>query len=267
MRLHRVPARTGWLWVKLGLRTFFKQPLALAGLFFMFMLLVTVLSMVPLLGQALALALLPAATLGLMAATRIAAAGQFPMPTVLASAFQAGRERARAMLVLGMIYAAGSLLIMGLTLLLTGGAPTPLVDPAAAPAPGTAPSPQDLVLNPEAINRMMIGVLLHIPLGLLFWHAPALVHWHGVSPLKSLFFSALACWTNKAALFLYFVGWGVVFFGVSLLLVLLGGLVGGPQFIGMLLFPVAMLMSAIFFTSLYFTFRDSFETDEGQPPA
>jgi len=26
-------------------------------------------------------------------------------------------------------------------------------------------------------------------------------------------------------------------------------------------------MSAIFFTSLYFTFRDSFETDEGQPPA
>jgi len=28
-----------------------------------------------------------------------------------------------------------------------------------------------------------------------------------------------------------------------------------------------MLMSAIFFTSLYFTFRDSFETDEGQPPA
>ncbi len=59
----------------------------------------------------------------------------------------------------------------------------------------------------------------------------------------------------------------MVFFGVSLLLVLLGGLVGGPQFIGMLLFPVAMLMSAIFFTSLYFTFRDSFETDEGQPPA
>ena len=150
MRLHRVPARTGWLWVKLGLSTFFKQPLALAGLFFMFMLLVSVLSMVPLLGQALALALLPAATLGLMAATRIAAAGQFPMPAVLASAFQAGRERARAMLVLGAIYAAGSLLILGLTLLLTGGAPTALVDPAAVPEPGTAPRPEDLMLNPEA---------------------------------------------------------------------------------------------------------------------
>ena len=267
MRLHRVPARTGWLWVKLGLSTFFKQPLALAGLFFMFMLLVSVLSMVPLLGQALALALLPAATLGLMAATRIAAAGQFPMPAVLASAFQAGRERARAMLVLGAIYAAGSLLILGLTLLLTGGAPTALVDPAAVPEPGTAPRPEDLMLNPEALNRMLIGVLLHIPLGLLFWHAPALVHWHGVSPLKSLFFSALACWTNKAALLVYFLGWGAVFFAVSLLLVLLGGLVGGPRFIGMLLFPVALLMSAIFFPSLYFTFRDSFETDEGQPAA
>ena len=270
MRLHRVPARTGWLWVRLGLSTFFKQPLALAGLFFLFMLVVSVLSLVPLLGQALALALLPAATLGLMAATRIANSGQFPMPAVLASAFAAGRERARAMLVLGLIYAAGSLLILGLTLLITGGAATPAVlpDPAAVPVePGASPRPQDLMLAPEAINRMLVSALLHVPLGLLFWHAPALVHWHGVSPLKSLFFSALACWTNKAALFIYFVGWGAVFFGVSLLLVLLGGLVGGPQFIGMLLFPVAMLMSAIFFTSLYFTFRDSFETDEGQPPA
>ena len=133
---------------------------------------------------------------------------------------------------------------------------------------GASPTPSGtLMLAPEAVNRMLIGVLLHIPLGLLFWHAPALVHWHGVSPLKSLFFSALACWTNKAALLVYFLGWGAVFFAVSLLLVLLGGLVGGPRFIGMMVFPLALLMSAIFFTSLYFTFRDSFETDAGQPPA
>ncbi len=90
MRLNHVPASTGVQWVKLGVRTFFKQPLALAGLFFMFMLLVSILALVPLLGQALALALLPAATLGLMAATREAEKGQFPMPTVLASAFRAG---------------------------------------------------------------------------------------------------------------------------------------------------------------------------------
>ena len=90
MKLNRVPARTGWLWVRLGLRTFARQPLAMGGLFFMFILGVSVLAMVPVLGAPLALALLPAATLGLMAATKEAASGRFPMPTVLASAFRAG---------------------------------------------------------------------------------------------------------------------------------------------------------------------------------
>jgi hypothetical protein len=32
------------------------------------------------------------------------------------------------------------------------------------------------------------------------------------------------------------------------------------------MFPAAMLMASMFFTSLYFTFRDSFDsTPEGQP--
>ena len=68
MRLNIVPSRTGALWVKLGIQTFFKQPLALAGLFFMFMATMTVASLVPVIGFVLARTLLPAATLGLMAA-------------------------------------------------------------------------------------------------------------------------------------------------------------------------------------------------------
>ena len=35
MKLNIVPARTGLTWVKLGISTFFKQPLAIVGLFFM----------------------------------------------------------------------------------------------------------------------------------------------------------------------------------------------------------------------------------------
>ena len=98
MKLHPVPARTGLLWVREGIKTFWRQPLAMSGLFFLFMALVSVLSALPLVGTAVALALLPAATLGLMAAAREASEGKFPMPTVLASAFRAGAERLRAML-------------------------------------------------------------------------------------------------------------------------------------------------------------------------
>ena len=69
MQLHIVPARTGLAWARSGIKTFWQQPLAMSGLFFMFMALLSIATLVPFIGAALALALLPAATLGLMAAS------------------------------------------------------------------------------------------------------------------------------------------------------------------------------------------------------
>ena len=80
MKLHIVPAKQGLAWVKQGIRTFWRQPLAFTGLFFLFMAWVSVLSMMPVIGAAVALVILPAATLGLMVATEQAATGKFPMP-------------------------------------------------------------------------------------------------------------------------------------------------------------------------------------------
>ena len=116
MKLHIVPARTGWSWVREGLRTFWRQPLALSGLFLLFITVMSVASLLPYLGNALALGLLPAATLGLMAATREATRGKFPMPSILVSAFRAGRQQARAMAELGVYYALGFLAVLGLSL-------------------------------------------------------------------------------------------------------------------------------------------------------
>jgi hypothetical protein len=59
MKLKLVPARTGATWVKLGMKTFFRQPLALAGLFFIFMAVMSVAAMLPVLGLPLAMTLLP----------------------------------------------------------------------------------------------------------------------------------------------------------------------------------------------------------------
>lgn len=96
MKLQIVPAKQGLLWVKQGIRTFWRQPLAFTGLFFLFMAWVSLLSMVPFIGAALALLVLPAATLGLMVATEQAAGGKFPMPTVMLVAFRAGQQRLKA---------------------------------------------------------------------------------------------------------------------------------------------------------------------------
>lgn len=244
MKLNIVPPRTGIQWVKLGIQTFLKQPLALAGLFFMYMAAVLVLSAIPAIGPLVGGMLVPAATLGLMAATAEAAKGRFPMPSVLLSAFRAGRQRARAMLLLGAIYTAGSMLASGLATLLAG---APAV-PAAASADAA----------PQLDGGAVLALLLHTPLFVLFWHAPALVHWHGVSPAKSLFFSAVACLRNIGALLVYGVSWAGVFLAAAVVLGLFGMLLGGGAVARSVMLPTALLMAAMFSTSIYFTFRDSF---------
>ena len=95
MKLNIVPAKTGVLWVRQGIQTFWRQPIALSGLFFIFMAVMSLSSLLPLVGSVLALALLPAATLGLMAAAREASLGKFPLPTVLLSALRADRKSTR----------------------------------------------------------------------------------------------------------------------------------------------------------------------------
>ncbi len=258
MKLHIVPARTGLAWVRLGVRTFLRQPLALGGLFFMFMGTVSVLSAVPLIGPALALVLVPAATLGLMAASREADAGRFPMPLTLVTAFREGPQRSKAMLALGAGYAGTILLLMLLAALLAGGGEA-------------APALNDGEVTPQAVRAAISGgevwlmLLLYLPVLAAFWHAPALVHWHGVNPVKSLFFSLLACWANKGAMLVFMAGWVAVFAAVGLVLSLLASLLGSATAMQVVLYPLVLLMAAMFHTSIWFTFRDSFLDEEASP--
>jgi hypothetical protein len=256
MKLRMVPARQGAQWVKLGIRTFFKQPLALSGLFFMFMAAMSVLSMVPVLGNIIALALLPAATLGLMAATQETTKGKFPMPTVLVSAFRAGRQQMRGMLVLGVLYAAGFLLVMGVSALADGGkfARLYLVGGELS---------AELLTQSDFEWAALTAMVLYLPLSLLFWHAPALVHWHGISPAKSLFFSLVACLRNFWAFLVFGLVWMAVFLSTGLIAAIVSALLGSPQLVGVILFPAGMAMAAMFFTSLYFTYDDTFDVSTG----
>ncbi|EJL86241.1 hypothetical protein PMI15_01455 [Polaromonas sp. CF318] len=252
MKLNIVPASTGLTWVKLGVKTFLQQPLAMSGLFFLYMAVGTLLSLLPVLGLILAFMIVPAATLGLMAATQEALKGKFPMPTVLVSAFRAGRQRMRAMLVLGALYAAACLLIVMVVPFLVDAPPVPLVTPS------TADAGREAMMAPQFQLTMLVTMLLYLPVSLLFWHAPALVHWHGISPVKSLFFSFVACIRNAGAFLMYGLGWFGVFLGIGIALSIITGLTGSATLMAAAMMPLALLMAAMFSTSIYFTFRDSF---------
>jgi hypothetical protein len=255
MKLHLVPAKQGILWVKLGVQVFFRQPLAMCGLFFMFIALVSVLSLIPFIGGLLALVVIPAATLGYMAATNEAIKGKFPIPTILITAFRAGRERLSAMLVLGAAYAAAFLGVMGLSVLIDGGsfANMYLVG---------GPMDAQVITQPSFLVAMYVSLALYIPISLAFWHAPALVHWHGMSPMKSLFFSTVACFKNIGAFTVYGALWFALMLGAGLAVSLVGALLGGAQLAGVLMMPAILLVACMFFSSLFFTFHDCFIEEE-----
>ncbi len=257
MKLKLVAARTGAVWVKLGIQTFGKQPLALMGLFFMFMALMSLASMLPLIGLPLAMLVLPACTLGLMAATLQATQGKFPMPLILLCGFRAGSVKTRAMLVLGGLYAAGFMGVMGVSYLVDGGGF------AGMYLGGHMPT-KDLMESSAFMAAMWTFIGLHLPLSLMFWHAPALVYWHDLPPVKSMFFSIVACWRNVWALTVFALVWMSVMVGMVLGITSLSSLLGNPELAGTLLFPGLMLVAAMFFTSLFFTYRDLFELETPQ---
>jgi len=257
MRLRIVPARAGVQWARAGMRTFWRQPLALTGLFFMLFFAISVVALVPLAGVVLTQMLMPAAGVGFMAAAEQVEAGRFPLPAVLIAGLRRGG--ARAMLLLGALHAASMALLVAISALIDGGRFAWLYA-----------SGQELTfrLMERADSRaaFVVAALLSLPVSILFWHAAALVHWYGVPPLKGLFFSAVAAFKNIRAFLLYGAAWLLMSFAAGLLLMMLALAAGTPMIADIGLGPVLLLMAAMLLTSLWFTFRDSFAADD-PPPA
>ena len=254
MKLNVVEARTGSKWVRQGIRVFWKQPIAMSGLFFLFMAIMSLSALLPIVGSFIALTLLPAATLGLMAASREVDLGKFPMPTILAIAFRASKERKRDMAILGLLYALGFVGVMGISALMDGGGFAKLYLVGGK-------LDAETIMDPNFQNAMWLSLLLYMPLSMVFWHAPALVHWHGVPALKSLFFSTVACLRNWRAFLVFGLMWTVVFMSTALILSLVSGLMGDGELVSITLLPAMLMLAAMFFCSVYFSFRDCFVSD------
>ncbi|MFZ3117148.1 MAG: BPSS1780 family membrane protein, partial [Variovorax sp.] len=190
-------------------------------------------------------------------AARAGAGTKPPAAAVFLAALQAVRTGLRPMLVLGVLYAVLFMLVMGISALADGG------QFAKVYLMGGTVS-REMAEAGDFQAALWIAMLLYLPLSLAFWHAPALVHWHGVPPAKSLFFSFVACFKNFGALFVFGLAWVGVFIGSGIVLSLIATLFaavageGAGTAAGALMLGGAMVMAAMFFTSTWFTFRDSF---------
>ena len=78
----------------------------------------------------------------------------------------------------------------------------------------------DKPITPEALRQIYLvlffGAMLYVPVAMLMWFSPVLVAWEDMSVPQALFSSALACWSNKAAFFLYLSIWSAILIAIHL---------------------------------------------------
>ena len=267
LRLHAVSPRRGAWWIRQAFAAWWKRPVAFVGLFMFFLFGVLMLMMLPLIGPLLGLSLLPMLTLGFMIATRSALQGG---PVHAMQIFEGLRAvdatRRKAQLMLCALYALGSVGVIELAGWVDGGTFEQLQIALATPKP-TAAAVNQLLADPRLLQGMLVRVGLATLLSIPFWHAPALVHWGGQGAWQALFSSTLALWRAKAAFSFYAIGWALLSVGFGLLAMLAVLLLGNRSWVSVLVMPAGMVISAVFYVSLWFSFDDSFGDDTPPPIA
>lgn len=264
--LKTVPARSGAAWARQGFAVFLKRPMVFAALFALFMFTVFALALLPWVGSVLLLALLPMVTLVFMLATKAALAGELPSPAALVRPLRMDRPRRFAMLKLGAIYAVATFAVLALSDMVDGGAFDALM--AALPDVQTKPEVFNAALaDPRLSQGLLIRTGLTGLLSVPFWHAPALVYWGGQGCAQSLFSSTLACWRNKGAFTVYMLTWVSAVLLFATLGSMVFGLLGQLPLFALAATPFSLMLTTVFYASLYFTFADCFEAVVPSAPA
>lgn len=256
MKLRTTSPLEGARWVRFGLTRLLRRPLPHLAMFgFMAFGLGLVLSL-PWIGPPLALTLLPALCAGWVHATERDLAGEMPHPLMLLAPLRSPRRG--ALLQLGLLYALAALLLLELA---------DLIDPEffeqwslafGRQSAGDDISAQALV---SVQQGMLLRVVLLLPLVLLLWHAPVIIHRTSATVAKAIFASALATTRNLATFVVYGLSWLAADVLLSALVGVLLSLLGASALAMLVVIPISMLFSGAFFTSLHASVHGCLEFD------
>lgn len=232
----RVAAGRGAGWIGEGWQLFKAAPLLWIVVMLLFIVLSTLVQLVPLVGGIAALLIGPSLLVGLYAFAHGIATGE---GADINRFFDGFRDRLGPLLLVGLIYGLLIvLLVIGLIVLMfvLGGGMM-----AGVEAPEQAIEAAANALGPNFLLLMLGFLALVMPVVAAYWFAPALVFYAGLGPLAAMQASLGACLRNWLPFLVY---------GLLSLLLLLAGIL--PLLLGLLV--VAPLLCA----SNYASFRDLF---------
>jgi len=258
--MEKLPAKTGWLWVKQGVALFRQQPAEISTLFLSYMFLMLALNLIPVLGQLLPLILVPVFGMSFMQAARHIEQGKRVYPNLLLTGLRS--PAVRNLLLLGTLYLLAAVVAVAVSRLADGGTFWNAMLGAGLDAKDLEGSNISLA--------MIVAALVYIPAAMAFWFAAPLIFWQQMPLGKALFYSFFAVRRAGRAFIVYGLAWvliGVVLPAtVSTVVALLIDNITVMMFI---LLPLSIILTVVMYCSFYPTYTAIFgkpaSDDVGSP--
>lgn len=248
--MEKLPAKTGWLWVKEGIALFRKQPAEVSTLFLSYMFLMLALGIVPVIGQLLPLILVPVFAMSFMQACRHIEEGKRVYPNLLLVGFRS--PALRTLLTLGMLYLLAAFGAVGASALVDGG----IFWNAMTGIGGL--TPKDIEGSNISL-AMVLAAVVYIPAAMAFWFAAPLITWHDMPLGKALFYSFFAVRRAGKAFLLYGLAWLVI--GILLpaaVSTIVALLINNMTIIVFILLPLSIILTVVMYCSFYPTYTAIF---------
>jgi hypothetical protein len=245
MQARRLPARHGILWLIASFKLFRANPPLLTALTMAYLFVIVMVNLLPYIGPFLLPLALPSLIVVLANGCRAIQRGG----GVGSVALTFGVQKRRIELVrLGGLHLLGSLVILVASSIMEGGPISPF-------APGKS------VDEDEMIAMMARLMLVALPVIAAFWFAPLLTAWDEITPMKSVFFSFVACWRNWRAFAIYSFAASIVAVIIpGLLLVTAGAISESLTNVFLITIKMVMIfvMAPILMASVFVSYQDVF---------
>jgi hypothetical protein len=254
MKLNSVAPKEGYTWIRQGIWLFKQNPLGFLMLVFMYIFAAQLAVLVPVIGIFAVLLLTPTLSVGFMTACRLAIQKERIRPSVYVTALQSTPLVRKRILQLGLVYAA---LILALSFVLSLLVDFELLIPLMT---------NDKPITSEAINQIYLilffGGLLYVPVAMLMWFSPVLVAWADMSIAQALFSSAVACWANRGAFFIYLAIWGAILIAIPLTIGSIFDALDLGQAASFIIAPISMAGLTVMHCSFFATWKACFAEKE-----
>ncbi len=256
--MQRLPASTGWTWVKEGFALFRKQPAEMSTLFLGYMFLMFAIGIIPVLGQLLPLMLVPVFSMAFMQACAQVEQGERVYPNLLLTGFRS--PAFRSLLLLGILYLLAAILAVAVSVLVDGGVFWKVMSGQIRLDPQT-------MRDSDMSLAMLATAVAYVPAAMAFWYAAPLIMWNNMGVGKAVFYSFFAVRNAGKAFIVYGLAWLLVgVFLPAMISSLIAVLLGNARITVLILLPVSLILTVVMYCSFYPTYTYVFGKNRGGEP-